>query len=380
MPFTLLAPLDERYDGDALATTLDRAARAGYTVRRVERPAGAVAAWLDEQFPGSWWSSRAYRASAWVAEAGGAIAGVAVFGERSSEIARDRSWELRPGVGRLGPIGVGAQHRGSGAGETLLAAAMCALRAAGATEALLTSVPDERLAKMFAQRIDARVVDAYEPEYPRARTVILASGAGTNARNVMELVSLGALPLEVISVVSNDRAAGALDAARDHAVAPRAVWWNREAETREDYDERLMASVERLEPDLVLLLGWMHLLSPAFLERFPDLLNIHPAYLPLDPQADRVVMPDGTVIPALRGAHALRDAVRAELTWTGASMHAVTSETDRGTIFVRIPLRIAPGSDEAALRDQIRPLEFAAVSAGILRWAAQRPAAKVGNK
>jgi phosphoribosylglycinamide formyltransferase-1 len=360
VPFTLIAPLDERYDGDALAHAIARSARTGYALRRVERPDGQIAAWIDAHFPGSWWSSQANAGSAWIAERHGTIAGFAAFG-------------VSDNGARFGPYGVGADHRGNGVGEDLLVVAMCALRATGATQAVIPEVSDERLVAMFERRTGAHVVETRDEPAARSRTVILASGAGTNARNVMELAALDALPLELVGLVSNDRAAGALDAARAHEVPARTVWWNRDVETREAYDERLLVSVERMAPDLILLLGWMHLLSPPFLECFEHTLNVHPAYLPLDPRADTVVMPDGSSIPALRGAHALRDAVQMGLAWTGASFHAVTNETDRGRIFVRIPLAIPDGADEARLREQIRPLEFAAVSSGISRWASERP-------
>ncbi len=211
-----------------------------------------------------------------------------------------------------------------------------------------------------------------DPATQRVRATILASGAGTNARNVLERVAEGVLPLAVGAVISNDPHAGALDVARDYGVEACAVIWQRATETRAAYDTRLIAQVARTQPELVLLLGWMHLLPPEFLLRFPDVLNVHPAYLPLDPSADRVAMPDGTTIPALRGAHAVRDAVRAGLAWSGASVHAVTEETDRGAIYVRIPLAVPAGTDEARLRAEIRQLEFAAVPAAILRWLAER--------
>lgn len=211
-----------------------------------------------------------------------------------------------------------------------------------------------------------------DPVANRVRATILASGAGTNARNVLDCVAEGLLPLTVGAVISNDPLAGALDVAREHAVAAHAVSWKRATETRAAYDARLIAEVARTEPELVLLLGWMHLLPSEFLVRFPAVLNVHPAYLPLDPSADAVAMPDGTTIPALRGAHAVRDAVRAGLPWSGASVHAVTEETDRGTIYVRIPLAVPPGTNEARLRAEIRRLEFRAVPTAILRWLAER--------
>jgi phosphoribosylglycinamide formyltransferase-1 len=134
----------------------------------------------------------------------------------------------------------------------------------------------------------------------------------------------------------------------------------------------LIETVARTEPQLVLLLGWMHLLPEAFLRAFPETINVHPAFLPLDPSADTTIAPDGTVLPALRGAHALRDALRAGLAWTGASVHRVTLETDRGAVLVRTPLAVGDATTEQALRERIRPVEFAAVTAAIRRWTFER--------
>ncbi len=200
------------------------------------------------------------------------------------------------------------------------------------------------------------------------RTTILASGTGSNARNVLERVRQGALALDVRALVVNDSAAGALDAARDHGVPAQAVVWDRARETRAAYDVRLTDAVAATEPQLVLLLGWMHLLPAAFLARFPETLNLHPAYLPLDPRADDVTAPDGTSIPALRGAHALRDALRGGVPWVGATVHRVTAETDRGDVLVRIPLRVAGAATEAQLRERVRPVEFEAVERALRRW------------
>jgi phosphoribosylglycinamide formyltransferase-1 len=125
---------------------------------------------------------------------------------------------------------------------------------------------------------------------------------------------------------------------------------------------------------LVLLLGWMHLLPPAFIERFPEIMNVHPAFLPFDPRAEEVVVPDGRVIPAFRGAHALRDALRAGSGWSGASVHRVTADVDRGAIIVRTPLRLDGPRELNALRETLRPIEHAAVTAAIRRWCFERSA------
>ena len=204
------------------------------------------------------------------------------------------------------------------------------------------------------------------------RTTILASGAGSNARNVLERVRSGALPLHVTAVVANDPGAGALDAAREHGAAAIVEAWDRAREPRPAYDARLIETVSRTQPDLVLLLGWMHLLPAAFVQRFPEMLNLHPAFLPLDPREDVVTAPDGTTIPALRGAHALRDAVRDGIPWVGATVHRVTAETDRGAVLARLPLATGDAPTEDALRERVRPVEFAAVEEAILRWCAER--------
>lgn len=373
MAVNLLAALDdERYGASALARAHDAAANAGYTLRRVDGADDRLAAWIDFTFAPSWWSSEARAGGAWVAQRDGAIAGFAAFGARGLKFAWLRRWRERADVGIFGPYGVAEAHRGTGIGEALLAAALCSLRATGFAFALIPAVSGERLVALYARRTGARVADEFAYDVGRFRATILASGAGTNARNVLERGRDGQLPLDVAAVIANDPGAGALDAARAHGVDALAVEWDRANEPRAQFDGRVIDAVARTEPQLVLLLGWMHLLPAAFVQRFPDTINLHPSFLPLDPAADEVVVPDGTVIPALRGAHALRDALRAGVAWTGATVHAVTAATDRGAVLVRVPVAVGDATTEESLRDRIRPVEFGAVAAAIRRWTFER--------
>lgn len=373
MAVNLLAPLDdERYGVEALAAARDRAARAGATLRRVDGADDRLAAWIDFHFPASWWSYEVRAGSAWVAERGGAIAGFAGFGARGLRFPWLRKYHGRDDVGIFGPYGVGKAHRGSGIGNALLTAALCGLREAGCASALIPAVAGERLIAMYVQRTGASIADEFDYEVGRFRATILASGAGSNADNVLRRVAEGTIPLDVEAVVVNHAGAGALDVARRHGVTAIPLPWDRARESRAEYDARLIETVARTEPQLILLLGWMHLLPAGFLRRFPETINVHPAYLPLDPAADATVAPDGTTIPALRGAHALRDAVRAGIPWTGATAHHVTIATDRGDVLVRTPLAVGETTTEEALRERIRPIEFATVAAAIRRWTFER--------
>ncbi|HEY0383136.1 MAG TPA: GNAT family N-acetyltransferase [Candidatus Elarobacter sp.] len=373
MAVNLLAPLDdERYGAPALAGAHDAAARAGYTLRRGDGPDARLAAWIDLHFAPSWWSFEAGAGSAWIAERDGAIAGFAAFGARGLKFRWLRAWRDRHDTGIFGPYGVAQAHRGTGIGEALLTAALCSLRAAGFAFALIPAVGGERLVETYVRRTGATVAGEFDYDAGRFRATILASGAGSNARSVLERARGGRLPVDVRAVVANDARAGALDAAREHGVDAIAVEWDRARESRAAFDARVADAVARTEPQLVLLLGWMHLLPPAFLRRFPETINLHPSFLPLDPGADEVVAPDGTVIPALRGAHALRDAIRAGVPWTGVTVHYVTEAADRGAVLVRVPVAVGGTTEEAALRERIRPVEFDAVAAAIRRWTFER--------
>ncbi len=325
MAVNLLAALDdERYGAVALARAHEAATQAGYTLRRVDGPDDRLSAWIDFAFAPSWWSSETRAGSAWIAERDGAIAGFAAFGARGLRFPWLRRWRERTDVGVFGPYGVEIARRGGEVGQALLVAALCGLRAAGFTSALIPAVGYESLIRMYVERTGAQVVDEFDYDVGRFRATILASGAGTNARAVLERVRDGTLPLDVGALIANDERAGALDAARAHGVEPIALVWDRAHDSRAAFDARVIAALARTQPQLVLLLGWMHLLPEAFLERFPETINVHPAFLPLDPGADATIAPDGSTIPALRGAHALRDALRDGVAWSGATVHYVT--------------------------------------------------------
>ena len=206
----------------------------------------------------------------------------------------------------------------------------------------------------------------------RVRTTVLASGNGSNFQAVIDATRAGTLPLDVRALIVNREGAFARERARAAGIPERVVAWRRAEEPRDAYDARLIEAVAATDPELVLLLGWMHVLPAAFFAKFRDVLNVHPALLPSDPLSDAVVAPDGTALPAFRGARAVDDALEADVAWIGASVHRVGVEVDRGEVFACEPLALRPGEPRAELDARLHALEHEVLVAAILRWIAWR--------
>jgi len=368
LPVNLLAPLGERYRPEALPAAIATGQHLGYQLRRIDMPDERLCAWIDWEFAPSWWSSEVRDGPVWYAlAADGTIAGFAGFGSSDRSYHWLQPYRKRPDVGIFGPYGVAAAHRKTGLGEVLLVAALCDL-AARYRWALIPAVSGERLITSYEERADAHVADSYDYVLRPARAVILASGDGSNAQAVIDEVQSGDSALDIVAVISNNENARVLERAREAGIKQQAIVWSRGTESRAAYDERLTAAIAGDAPELILLLGWMHLLPAAFLDRFPETINIHPAFLPYDSAADTVVMPDGSEIPAFRGARAPEATIAAGVRWGGASVHRVTAATDRGQILVRTPLYLAPETTLEQFHSRIHPIEHAAVAKAIRRW------------
>lgn len=366
----LLVDLDERYASDAQAR--ERIARAGYGLSTTDGASDPALAWIDETFGGAW-SSEVAVAGCALATREKDVAGFAAFDPRGLRYAWLRGVARESDVGVFGPIGVAPEHRGTAVGPALLEIALCGLRARGYRRALIGATSDA-LTPYYRRHADARVVERYDPSEftPKpVRTVVLASGSGSNFQAVLDRVAAG-LPLELVALVTNNAGAFALERAAAASVATAVVPWDRSAQSRAEYDRTLFETVSRCKPELVLLLGWMHLLASEFVEHFRNMLNVHPAFLPLEPERDSVGMPDGETIPAFRGARAVRDALAANSPWVGASVHEVTAATDRGRVLARKPLRVLAGEKEDAVLERLHPIEHQLVAVAIRRWLFER--------
>jgi phosphoribosylglycinamide formyltransferase-1 len=339
---------------------------------------GRTLAWIDATF-GGWWSSEAAHGSNIIERRGDAPIGFVTIEQRDMRFRWLNAMARERGVGLIGPIGVAPEERGKGIGRRLLRTALQELRERGFQRALITAVSDENLVRWYAGAVGASLAETFDRDAllaPPARTLVLASGNGSNFQAVVDARAAGRLPIEIAGLIVNDGGAYAIERARRAGVTASVVQWERGEEKRRDFDERLLHAARRFEPDLVLLLGWMHLLEDGFIASFPEMLNLHPSFLPLDPRGDTVTMPDGSEIGAFRGAHAVRDALRAGSGWVGATVHRVTRATDRGPVMARFPLRVEAGEDEGALMPRVHEVEHKLVPAAITRWLFERPTAK----
>jgi phosphoribosylglycinamide formyltransferase-1 len=361
----LVVDLDERFTSDASDC---RQMAGGVRILSSESADDTTLAWIDETF-GGWWSSEAFAARNVVAMRENVPIGFAAFDPQGLHFRWLRGLAREPGVGVFGPFGVATQARGTGLGRSLLRLALTGLRARGYSQALVAGV-GENVAPYYAMTVGARVAERLDRSAllaPPPRAVVLASGSGSNFQAVAERVAAGSLPIELIGVVTNRPQAGVVERARAARVGLTLLPWHRNEETRAQYDAKLLDTVAEMAPDLILLLGWMHLLDERFVETFPNLVNVHPAFLPLDPERDEVGLPDATTMPAFRGVAAVRDAMQFGAGWIGATVHLVTPQTDRGPVLARRPLCLEPGEDEARVMRRLHPLEHELVATAIVR-------------
>ena len=170
--------------------------------------------------------------------------------------------------------------------------------------------------------------------------VILISGGGSNMAAIVRTAErddwAGALGARVAAVISNQPGAGGLELAAGHGIAT-AVIDHKEFADRETFDTALAAAIDRHQPALVVLAGFMRILTPAFVDRYAGrLVNIHPSLL-----------------PAFPGLHTHQRAIDAGCRIAGATVHQVTSELDHGPILEQAVVPLRPGDTAQSLAARV---------------------------
>ena len=194
------------------------------------------------------------------------------------------------------------------------------------------------------------------------RIGVLASGTGTNLQAILDQLH-GRDGIEVVAVGSDKPEARALERARALGIET-GVFPGTDHESREARDSALADWLEGHEVDLVVLAGYMQLLSPGFVQRFEGrLINVHPALLPSFPGLDAV-------------GQALDHGVRI----TGVTVHFVDEGVDSGPILLQRPVPVPPNRDRAALEEAIHATEHALLPEAIRLIAGGRVTVEPGTR
>jgi phosphoribosylglycinamide formyltransferase 1 len=186
------------------------------------------------------------------------------------------------------------------------------------------------------------------------RLVVLISGRGSNLGAILARREQEGWPVEIASVISNRPGAAGLGLARDRGINTH-VLDHQQFPSRSAFDSMLADQIEQGRPDLVVLAGFMRILSPEFCKRFEGrLLNIHPSLL-----------------PAFTGLDTHQRAIDAGVRVHGCTVHAVTAELDHGPILAQgvVPVFEADTAEALASRvlrveHRLYPMAVAAVLSG----------------
>jgi len=169
--------------------------------------------------------------------------------------------------------------------------------------------------------------------------VILISGGGSNMAAIVQAAQRGqwaqTLGVQIAAVISNKADAGGLAFAQSQGIAT-AVLDHKAYASREDFDAALAEKIDAFAPDLVVLAGFMRILTPAFVARYAGrLLNIHPSLL-----------------PAFPGLHTHQRAIDMGCKFAGCTVHQVTAELDHGPILAQavVPVLAGDTADDLAAR------------------------------
>ena len=174
----------------------------------------------------------------------------------------------------------------------------------------------------------------------RPAAAVLISGSGTNLQAFIDQAQAGSLPLDIAVVISNRANAYGLQRARNAGIPVRCID-NRDFPSRESFDDALHEALKDFDPQIVILAGFMRILSASFVNRYPGrILNIHPALLP--------------AYPGLNTHQRVIDAGEA---WHGCTVHFVTAELDAGPGLLQGRVPVLKSDDSQTLSARVQTME-----------------------
>jgi phosphoribosylglycinamide formyltransferase-1 len=176
------------------------------------------------------------------------------------------------------------------------------------------------------------------PEHP-LKLAVLISGNGTNLQALIDAIADG-LPAEICAVISNEENAYGLERAKREEI-PTEIIPKTSVANKNDYDQLLCKTIEQYQPELIILAGFMRILSADFVAHFKNrIINIHPSLLPKYP-----------------GVHTHEQVLAAGDKIHGATVHVVTSKLDSGPIVMYATVPVSPNDDAHSLKNKVHTLE-----------------------
>ncbi|MBC3379810.1 phosphoribosylglycinamide formyltransferase [Serratia fonticola] len=172
------------------------------------------------------------------------------------------------------------------------------------------------------------------------KIVVLVSGQGSNLQALIDACQQGRIAATIVAVLSNNAQAYGLQRAEKAGIAAQALDAKGFAD-REAFDAALAQAIDQYQPDLVVLAGYMRILSNAFVQRYAGrMLNIHPSLLPKYP-----------------GLHTHRQAIDNGDAEHGTSVHFVTEQLDGGPVILQAKVPIFPGDEEDEVIERVQTQE-----------------------
>lgn len=183
--------------------------------------------------------------------------------------------------------------------------------------------------------------------------VVLISGSGSNLQALIDGAEDGSLPIRICAVISNKPGVKGLERAEKHRI-PAHVLSHKDYTTREEFDDQLRQLIDSYEPQLVVLAGFMRILTAGFTQHYAGrMLNIHPSLL-----------------PKYQGLHTHKRALEAGDTVHGVTVHFVTDELDGGPAVIQARVPVLPGDDEQVLTRRVQQQEHVIYPMAV-RWFAE---------
>jgi len=187
------------------------------------------------------------------------------------------------------------------------------------------------------------------------KIAVLVSGGGSNLQSIIDSVESGYLKIQIAVVLSNKEEAYGLTRAENHGI-PAEILKHGDFENREEFETRLIEILDGYSVDLVVLAGFMRVLTPLFVSHYHHrIINIHPA-----------------ILPSFPGTHGQKQALDYGVRFSGCTTHFVDEGTDTGPIIIQAIVPILPDDTEESLGTRILKEEHRIFPESLKLWAERR--------